>query len=377
MKIAYLSTFYPFRGGIAQFNASLFREFEKNHDARAFTFSRQYPDFLFPGSSQYVTPEDKVDVIDAKRILDTINPFSYQSAAANINNFSPDFMLMKFWLPYFGPSLGWVSKQVRKKGTKTIAVLDNVIPHEKRPGDLTFTKFFLNQCDGFLVMSEAVKKDLLSLKPDAKYLYQPHPLYDHFGDKAEKKAARAQLGIKQDKKILLFFGFIRKYKGVDLFIETLNKLDDNYELIIAGEVYGEFKEYDDLIDKLSIGSRIYKHVRYVSDDEVPLFFSASDACVLPYKSATQSGIVGISYHFDLPVIATDVGGLKEMVVPHNTGMMADEATVDSLKSAIEKYFEGNKKEEFVSNIAKLKELSSWNNLSAAIVEFAKELGGKA
>jgi glycosyltransferase involved in cell wall biosynthesis len=373
MKIAYLSTFYPFRGGIAQFNASLFREFEKNNEARAYTFSRQYPDILFPGSSQYVTEDDKVDKIDAEKILDSVNPFSYQSAAGKIAQFAPEAMLMKFWLPFFGPSLGWVAKQLNKQGCKSIAILDNVIPHEKRPGDIAFTKFFLKQCSGFVVMSETVKKDLLSLKPDAKYIYQPHPLYDHFGDKADKLTAREKLGIKPDKKILLFFGFIRKYKGVDLLIETLKQLDDSYELIIAGEVYGEFKEYDELIDKLGIASRIYKHVRYISDDEVPLFFSASDACVLPYKSATQSGIVGISYHFDLPVIATDVGGLSEMVVTHNTGIMAEEATIESIKTAIENYFENENYSKYIENIAKLKDLSSWNSLSNAIIEFAKEL----
>src|ERR1051326_4881285 len=194
MRIAYLSTFYPFRGGIAQFNASLYRAFEKQHEIKAFTFTRQYPDFLFPGETQMVTEKDRADKILSERILDTLNPFTYSSAARKVKNFSPDILLMKYWMSYMAPSLGTVAKKV-KKNSKVITILDNVIPHEKRFFDEAFTKYFLRQNYGFVVMSDAVKKDLLKLKPDAKYIFHPHPLYNHFGNKVDSSEAKRKLNI--------------------------------------------------------------------------------------------------------------------------------------------------------------------------------------
>jgi glycosyltransferase involved in cell wall biosynthesis len=367
MKIAYLSTFYPFRGGIAQFNAALYREFEKNHQIKAYTFSRQYPDILFPGSSQYVTDDDIADKIDSKKVLDTINPFSYISAASEINKFNPDILIMKFWMPFFAPSLGWVAKSLKKKGTKTFAILDNVIPHEKRIGDIALTKFFLNQIDTSFVMSSSVKNDLLSLKPDAKYADIIHPLYNHFAQKIDKNEARKQLNIPEDKKVLLFFGFIRGYKGLDILIESLSKLDESYYLVIAGEVYGSFDEYSVQINKLNLESRISQNVRYISDNEVPQLFSASDVCVLPYKDATQSGIVGISYHYDLPIIATDVGSLKEMIEPHGTGVIVNNANSEELKNKIEEFFSMDYNV-FQNNIRIFNLNATWEKLAESIIK---------
>src|SRR6185295_1202851 len=227
MKIAYLSTFYPFRGGISQFNASLYRELEKNHEIKAYTFSRQYPDILFPGNSQYVSDNDPADKIPAERILDTVNPLSYYSAASKINSFSPDIFLTKFWMPFFAPALGKVARKLNKKTTK-IAVLDNVIPHEKRPFDDNLIRYFLNSYDKFVVMSGKVKEDLLTLKPNAEFVQVMHPLYSHFGAKTDKRTARQKLNIGIEKKVLLFFGFIRDYKGLDLLIEALAMLPEDY-----------------------------------------------------------------------------------------------------------------------------------------------------
>jgi len=373
MRIAYLSTFYPFRGGIAQFNASLYREFEKNHDIKAYTFKRQYPGFLFPGQSQFVTENDKPDVIDSERVLDTINPLTYISAPSLISKFEPDLLLMKFWMPFFAPSLGWTARTLKKKGVKIISILDNVIPHERRTGDMALIKFFLNQNHAFIVMSDAVKNDLLRIKPYALFTQHPHPLYDHFGEKKEKSEARRLLNLPEDKKILLFFGFIRGYKGLDLLLESMSKLPEDYLLVVAGEVYGKFDEYDEQIKKLGIESKVKKFVRYINDDEVPLFFSAADVCAQPYKSATQSGIAGISYHFDLPMIATNVGGLKEMVEPYGTGIIVDRPDVDLLVNAIEEYFKNNKSDDLKKNIKVFKEICSWKNLAKAIEELYGQL----
>ena len=370
MRIASLSTFYPYRGGIAHYNSSLYRELEKSHEIKAFTFTRQYPDLLFPGSSQYVTDEDKVDAVPAVRTLDTINPITYFTTANKIKQYAPDLMLMKFWMPFFAPSLGTVAKLVKKK-TKVISVLDNVIPHEKRIGDTALIKYFLNQNHGFVVMSETVKEDLLSFNPEAKYIFHEHPLYDHFGASVDTSDAKKKLGIPENKKVLLFFGFIRDYKGLDILLDAITKLDDSYVLVIAGETYGSFDSYDKQITELNLQNKIVKHVRYISDDEVPLFFSSADVCVLPYKSATQSGIASISFHFELPMIVTDVGGLKEMVT--GRGLVVEFPDAALIANAIKSYFADNLRNSFTENIRDLKEKLSWKHLSDSIIEFYKTL----
>jgi len=378
MKIAYLSTFYPFRGGIAQFNASLYNTLKNDfdNDVKAYTFSRQYPDILFPGTTQYVTKEDNAEIIQSEQILDTVNPFSYYTTANQINKFNPDLLITKFWMPFFAPSLGKVADKLKpnitKNSIKKIAILDNVIPHEKRPFDITLIKYFLNKCDKFVVMSNKVKDDLLSLKPNAEYIYLEHPLYDHFGDKKNVTESKKYIfGNKfeelENKKLLLYFGFIRDYKGLDILIETLAKLDESYHLIIAGEVYGEFEKYDQLINNLRINHKITKMVRYINDEEVSKLFSASDVCILPYKSATQSGIVGISYNFDLPLIATNVGGLSEMILPHNTGLISNEVNSEGIKKSIETYFEGNLKNSLSNNIQNYKTIANWNTFAKGIL----------
>jgi len=365
MRIAYLSTFYPFRGGIAQFNASLYREMEKEHEIKAFTFTRQYPNILFPGSSQYVTEGDRADKIPSVACLDTVNPITYLTAAAKIKSFSPDLMLMKFWMPFFGPSLGTVAKSVRKK-TKIITVLDNVIPHEKRIGDMALIRYFLNQNHAFIVMSKTVKKDLLYFLPNAHYVFHEHPLYNHFGERVDTAVARKKLGIPDGKKIILFFGFIRDYKGLDLLIDSMTKLDSSYHLVIAGEVYGDFKKYQEQIDQQNLKEKTTVHARYISDDEVPLFFSASDVCVLPYKSATQSGITAVSFHFEVPMIATDVGGLKEIIHHGETGLIVAKPDAGMIAESIHQYFEPANRTIFKENIHKMKERLSWYSLAKTI-----------
>jgi len=372
MKIAYLSTFYPFRGGISQFNASLYREFKSEHEIKSFTFKRQYPDFLFPGTSQYVNDTDKVEKIPSQAILDTINPLTYFKTAREIKRFHPDLLIMKYWMPFFAPSLGFVANSVRKNNCFVVSILDNVIPHEKRIGDIALTKYFLKRNDAFIVMSESVKKDLLSLKPNAHFILQQHPLYDHFGSKVNSAEAKDKLGLPKDKKLLLFFGFIRSYKGLDILLQALSILPEEYHLIIAGEVYGDFKEYDKIIKNLNLKNRISLFVRYINDDEVPLFFSAADVCVQPYKSATQSGIVGISFHFDLPMIATNVGGLKEMIEPYNTGIVIEKPDLELTANAVQQYFKENKKYEFVKNIKKFKSENSWKKLASSILQLYDE-----
>lgn len=373
MKIAYLSTFYPFRGGIAQFNASLFNALQKEHEVKAFTFKRQYPDFLFPGETQYVTEEDNAEVIPSVEILDSINPFTYYKTARAIKEFNPDVLIMKYWMPFLAPSLGTVAK-LMPDTTKVITVLDNVIPHEKKIIDIPLTKYFLNQNDGFVAMSSSVKEDLLSLNPKhPNVLLKEHPFYDHFGEKIPLLEARKTLKIAVDKKTILFFGFIRDYKGLDLLIEAFNQLDDSYQLIIAGECYGSFNKYDELLKNSKRKEDILVHNNYISDAQVPSYFSAADVCVLPYKSATQSGITSISHHFELPMIATDVGGLKESIIHEKNGLIVKEVNATAIANSIKDYFNRGLKDQFVADIKVMKKEKSWSNFAETLMNFVREL----
>ncbi len=372
MKIAFLSTFYPFRGGIAQFNASLYRIFEQNNEIQAYTFTRQYPSSLFPGTSQYVSDKDNVDRIPSKAILDSINPISYSRSAKKILEFKPDMLITKYWMPFFAPSLGTVSKTLKKYNVVNISILDNVIPHEKRLGDIALTQYFLRHQHGFVVMSNTVRDDLLKLRPDAIFEEHPHPIYNHFSVKISKEEARKNLNIPINKKVLLFFGFIRDYKGLDLLLKSMKMLSDEYHLVIAGEVYGSFGKYDDLISRLHIQNKVSKFVHYIDDRDVPKYFSAADVCVLPYKSATQSGIVGICYQYNLPVIATNTGSLKEMIEPFNTGLIVDEIDYKSLTNTIQKFFASNMGN-YAQNIEQYKEKYSWVNLSYSILNLYSKI----
>jgi len=372
VRIAILSCFYPYRGGIAQFNANIFQELSKSHEVKAFNYKRQYPNLLFPGKTQFVEKDDIAVKIESIPLLDTANPFNYIYAAKTIRQWEPDLLLMRYWMSYFAPSQGYIARNQLKK-TKIISVLDNVIPHEPRFFDAPFTKYYLGSNDGFVVLSDAVGKDLIAYKPDAKFISASHPVYDHFGEKMERDKAIEELGIEKDKKNILFFGLIREYKGLDILIDSFSMLDDSYQLIIAGEPYGSFDRYKEQIDKSPNRERIQLFTRYISDNEVPGFFSASDVCVLPYRSATQSGISAISYHFELPMITTNVGGLKEAIEVPGTGIVVE--TVDSvaIKNAIVDYFERDLGGSFSKNIIKEKERLSWGNFSNKLIDFYKTL----
>ncbi len=367
MKIAYLSTFYPFRGGIAQFNASLYRAMiQKGHEVHAYTFTRQYPSILFPGQTQRVTENDKADPVPAEQLLDTVNPLTYGRTARRIRSWKPDLLVMKFWMPFFAPSLGYVAGKLKKNGTAVITVLDNVIPHEKRQGDMALIRYFLKRNHAFVAMSKTVEKDLLSLKQDALYRLKPHPLYDHYGAAAEKTSALRHLRLPDDKKIILFFGFIRGYKGLDVLIEAMKELPEDIHLVIAGEVYGSFEPYRKQIDRHQLGNRITCFTRYIEDPEVPVFFSAADVCVLPYKSATQSGITQIAFHYHLPVIATNVGGLSEMIEHGATGLIIPEVTPRAVTEAVKRYFTENLLPVFSAEIKKRRGLFSWDGFADEI-----------
>lgn len=369
MKIAILSVFYPYRGGIAQFSGSLFRALENGHDVTAFNFNLQYPSFLFPGETQFVKPEDHADAIPSKRLLNSVQPLSYIKTAREINDFEPDIFISNYWMSFFGPAMGFVAKKI-KKNSKRIAILHNVIPHEKRFYDTAFNRYFLNNHDAFVVLSSAVEKDLLSLKPDANILKLQHPIYSHFGEKISRESAQQKLKINPEKKTILFFGIIRDYKGLDVLLTAFSKLSEEYQLIIAGECYGSFERYESQISELKIQQRTYIFNRYIPDHEVATFFSAADVCILPYKSATQSGITAISHHFCVPLIATNVGGLKETIVEGENGIIVSEPKPELFAFAIKNYFENDFQALFSENIRIKNKENSWSEFAKKIIEFA-------
>ncbi len=373
MRIAVLSCFYPFRGGIAQFNAALLAELGKTDIVRAYNFTRQYPNFLFPGKSQYVTPDDEAVPVESIPVLDSANPLTWISTARKIRDWNPDVLIIRYWMSYFAPSLGCVARHIGKD-CKVIGILDNVVPHEQRFFDTAFTKYFLGSCDGFLTMCDAVTKDLLSLKPDAKYMMRQHPLYSHFGEKLDRRSAEQALGLAPGKKNILFFGLIRKYKGLDILLEAFGGLDESYQLIIAGEPYGSFEPYQKIIDSIPGKGRIHIFPKYIKDSEVKAYFSAADLTVLPYRSATQSGISSISYHFEVPMIVTDVGGLKSTIGESGTGIVAEKPEPSCIREEIEKYFADPMiKESCIDRIRIEKRRLSWSAFSDSLKQFVKSI----
>jgi len=371
MRIALLSSFYPLRGGISQFNASMLIGLGKCHDVKAFSFSRQYPSLLFPGKTQYVTPEDEATPVQAEAVLDTINPFTWIKTARRIRAWKPDLLVMKYWMSWFAPSLGYVARHC---GCKSVVVLDNVIPHEAHWFDRPLTKYFLNGCTGFISMSDSVEKDLLALRPDAPHIYRPHPVYSHFGEKLPREKAAAQLGIDPEKKTLLFFGLIREYKGLDILLEAFKDLPEDYQLVVAGEPYGSFDRYQSIIDTLPGKERVHVFPDYIRDSEVKTYFSAADLAVLPYRSATQSGISSIAWHFGLPMVVTDVGGLKTTIGDRGTGIVAPVAEPGAVKDEILRFFADEAlRASCREAIVREKERLGWDAFCKALVDFAQTL----
>ncbi len=373
MRIALLSCFYPFRGGISQFNASLYLELGKSHTVKAFNFTRQYPEFLFPGKTQYVTKDDDAVPIESDALLDTANPFTYGRTYRAIRDWEPDLVIISYWMSYFAPSLGYIARRLKKR-CKVISILHNVVPHEPRFFDAPLTRYFLSGCTGNVTLCDEVAEDLKRLSPKALNITLFHPIYGHFGEKMPREEAEKALGLKPGMRNLLFFGLIRDYKGLDILLDAFGKLDSGYQLIVAGEPYGSFVKYRNIIDRSPAKDRIRLFTRYIKDSEVKVFFSASDLAVLPYRSATQSGISAIAYHFEVPMVVTDVGGLRQSIGDCGTGLVAPKADADCVVREIRTYFsDANLKTLCVNSIRAEKDRLSWRTFSKRLLEFSDNL----
>jgi glycosyltransferase involved in cell wall biosynthesis len=362
MKITLLSTAYPYRGGIAVFTERLARAFQQEGDkVNISTFSLQYPNFLFPGKSQYSSSERPSD-LDITAEVNSINPFNWIRIGRKINKQKPDILILKYWIPFMAPCLGTISRIVkRNKHTKVIVVVDNIIPHEKRFGDNFLSKYFVNSVDGFVAMSKSVYDDLI-LFDAKKCILGVHPLYDNFGKSKSKLIAKSVLNLNAETSYMLFFGIIRKYKGLDVLLLAFADVKQkckNLKLIVAGEFYEDDKPYMDLIAKHKLKDDVVLVTHFVPDDEVVNYFCAADIIVQPYKHATQSGVTQIAYHFDKPMLVTNVGGLNE-IVPHNIVGYVCDPNKKSVADAIIDFYNNKKEAIFIDGVKDEKKKYSWD-----------------
>jgi D-inositol-3-phosphate glycosyltransferase len=372
MKIVIIGPAYPLRGGLATYNERLARAFQAAGDeVRLVTFSLQYPGFLFPGQTQFSTEPGPTDLA-IEVSLNSVNPLSWLAVGRRLRRERPDLVVFRFWLPFMGPALGTVARLVRGNGhTRVVAITDNVIPHEKRPGDGPLTRYFLSACDGFVTMSRSVLADLQRLGFGAKpALYRPHPLYDNFGPAKPKAAALAALGLSPAFHYVLFFGFIRAYKGLDILLEALadaRVATLPVKLLIAGEFYEDAAPYEAIIQKLGLESRLVRATDFIPNEQVANYFCAADMIMQPYKNATQSGVSQVAYHFGRPMLVTNVGGLAELIPAGVVGYVVPPTPL-AIADALVDFYANNREEAFAAGVRQEARKFSWEVMVAALKE---------
>lgn len=375
-KIVLIGSAFPYRGGLASYNERLISEYiEKGADGEIFTFSLQYPNFLFPGKTQYSTsPPPKGVPIKVK--VNSINPFNWIKVGRELKKLQPDLIIVKYWLPFMSPCFSTIIRIAKKnKKTKVLSIIDNIIPHEKRIGDTLLSQYFSNSVDGFVVMSQAVMDDLSQFDTKKPRTLSPHPLFDNFGEKITRDRALSFLNLDSSYKYVLFFGLIRDYKGLDLLIEAFSDdwfKEQKIKLIIAGEYYSDEEKYLSLIREKGIEDQVIHANRFIPNEEVANYFCAADITALPYKSATQSGVTQIAFHFQTPMLVTDVGGLKELVPHEKIGYVTNPDALE-IRESLKKFFEENRKDDFVLNLAEEKKKYSWSAMVDSISQVEEQI----
>ena len=371
MKIGIIGPAWPLRGGLADFDERFARELQlQGHDVVIYSYSLQYPSFLFTGKTQYNDAPPPAG-LTIHTIINSVNPLNWISVGNRIKNEKPDLLIIRYWLPFMGPALGTILRRVKKnKHTRLLALTDNVMPHEKRPGDKQFTNYFIKVVDRFATMSDEVMSDLKKLT-DKPAIRAHHPLYDSYGPGIARNEALKKLNLPTDKKYLLFFGFIRKYKGLDLLLEAMADMrlrdQEDIHLIIAGEYYGDKAFYEELIASHQLESRIHLFTDFIPNNEVPVYFSAADVVMLPYRSATNSGITQVGYFFEKPMIATNVGGLPE-AVPHGKVGVVCAPNPTGIASAVLHFFNSTIAD-LDHNLKAEKEKYSWSSFAKKLSDF--------
>ncbi len=375
-KIFIIGPGYPLRGGLATFDELFCKSLcDEGHDAQIISYSLQYPNFLFPGSTQFDTSGIAPKGLKIHTLINSVNPFNWLKTARFIRREKPDFLVVRFWIPFMGPALGTICRLLNKKQTKVIAITDNVIPHEKRIGDTAFTRYFIKSCQGFVTMSKAVMADLntFTATPYKKFLL--HPLYTAFGEKLDKLEARKKLNISLTDKTVLFFGLIRQYKGLDLLLEAMADARIkamNIKLLVAGEFYEDKKAYTDIIEKHNLQNNIVLYDAFIANEEVKTYFSAADLLALPYKHATQSGVTQVAFHFEKPTIVTNVGGLSEIIPDKVCGYVVD-SNPTAIADAMIDYFENSREAAMTAAMHEEKKKYDWSIFSNHIVNLYQEI----
>lgn len=378
-KIYILSPAHPLRGGIAASSERLAQALqEAGHEVEMISFSLQYPDFLFPGKTQF-TDDPAPANLRIRTLLNSVNPLNWWSVGQLLRKERPDLIIVRYWLPFMGPSLGTVLRIAKwNKHTKVIALTDNIIPHEKRPGDRPFTQYFVKAIDGFISMSASVAKGIRTFTTTKPIQETVHPLYDNYGALVSREEALIKLNLPKGGRYLLFFGFIRAYKGLDLLLKAFAKSEVRnlgLKLIVAGEFYSNEEEYQHLIDKLGIREDLILHTHFIPNDDVKYYFGAADLLVQPYRTATQSGISQMAYHFEKPMIVTKVGGLPEIVPDGEAGYVV-EVDDNAIAASIVRFFEEEKGEEMTKVVVERKALFSWEAMVKVVEELYEKISNK-
>ncbi|MBI9034052.1 MAG: glycosyltransferase [Bacteroidales bacterium] len=373
MKAVIIGPAHPYRGGIADTNESLGRALQRaGYDVEMITFSLQYPEFLFPGKTQF-SDDPAPQGMKISRMINSVNPLSWVKTASYIKRNMVDLVVFRYWIPLLAPAFGTIARLIRTRST-VIAIPDNIIPHEKRFGDVWLTKYFTGGCDGFIPMSTSVQSQMKRFS-NRQSLYLPHPINDNLGHKIDKFLAREKLGLDKDGKYLLFFGLVRKYKGLDLLLEALSNdliKNSSVKLLVVGEFYDDPKFYNDLIDKYGIADRVIVKNEFVKTEDIKYYFSAIDLVTQTYHTATQSGITQVAYNFDCPMLVTNVGGLPEMVPDQLVGYVVDKNS-KHIAQAIDDFFANDRFAEFSDHVAQEKLKYSWDNFAEKLIEFVMEI----
>jgi glycosyltransferase involved in cell wall biosynthesis len=363
---------HPLRGGLASFNERLARQYlSTGHRVMIYTFSLQYPGFLFPGTTQYSTEPAPTD-LDIRVRINSVNPFNWLAVGNEIRRLKPALVVVRYWLPFMGPCLGTILRRVKKnRSTKLVCIADNIIPHEKRPGDTAFTRYFIRPVDAFVTMSRKVLADLRLFDTRKPAAFVAHPLYDNFGEALPTAEARRYLKLPEGERIILFFGFIRPYKGLDLLLAAM--ADERIQhgkirLVVAGEFYEDSKPYLDLIASLQLGDAVIMRTEFIPDSDVKYYLCAADLVVQPYRSATQSGVTPLAYHFEKPMLVTNVGALPDMVPHEKVGLVASPDAA-SLADGILRFFELGAGH-FIPHIREEKKKYTWQKMEESIQNLA-------
>jgi D-inositol-3-phosphate glycosyltransferase len=375
-NVIILGPAYPYRGGIAAFDDRLADALQKEGvEVKIITFKLQYPSFLFPGKTQFL-PDVLPESSPNEQLINSINPFNWLKTGRYIRSLNPELLIVSYWMPFIAPAYGIILRMAKKnKNIRILSILHNIVPHSFFPGNKLLSRFFTRPCDAHIALSKSVLSDLKDIDPLKPALYNPHPLYNQYGDKIDRKEAITRLGLDPEYRYILFFGLIRDYKGLDWLIEAFalaNFQNQKVKLLIAGEFYSDEEKYRKLIASLKIEDRIEVHNRFIPDSEVCYYFGAADLIAQPYKSATQSGVTQIGYHFEKPMLVTNVGGLAEIIPDGKVGYVV-EPNPQAIAEKLGDFFINQRYDSFIDHLKEEKKKYAWDKMTGTIKELCEKI----